>query len=483
MTYSLETIVSRAKRRAFAYPGSEIYGGLANARDLGPYGVQLRRNIMDTRWRCFVQERDDMVGLDASILMNSRVREASGHIANFSDPLVDCKKCKARERADKLIENYIEKHQISLTDVHVEFGVKSLAVESRTFEQQTAFLSVFKVKCPECGSSDWTQPKKFNLMFKTQQGVIDGEGKDIYLRPETAQGIFVNFKNILDTTRVRIPFGVAQIGKSFRNEITPGNFMFRVREFEQMEIEYFIPDDVEIGLKMLKSRKEMSEKWRTEQIGIKKDRLRFREHDASELSFYSKGTVDVEYEFPRGRGELQGIAYRTDYDLSQHQKTSGKDMQYTDPMTGRRYLPHCVEPSRGLTRAILTVMIDAYDEEEYTNQKGEKEIRTVARFNPNIAPVKFAILPLIKKDEIQVKLGEDLFHKLSKKYFCEYDDNGAIGKRYRRQDEIGTPYCITFDQQSVEEYHADPASVTVTLRDRDTMSQQRFLVSDIEFMK
>lgn len=419
MHFNLETIVAWAKRRGFAYPGSDIYGGLANAWDLGPYGAQLHKHIVDAWWRYFIQERDDMVGLDAAILMNPRVWEASGHIASFSDPLVDCKKCKARERADKLIEDN-----------------GGDTPEARTFEEQYRYLVEHHVTCPECGASDWTEPKHFNLMFKTQQGVIDGEGKDIYLRPETAQGIFVNFKNILDTTRVRIPFGIGQIGKSFRNEITPGNFMFRVREFEQMEIEYFVENDVTVGLQWLQTWKEISEQWRIEQIGIKKEKLRFREHDPKELAFYSKGTWDVEYEFPRGWGELQGIAYRTDYDLKQHQEFSGKDLQYTDPMTGKRYLPHCIEPSWGLTRAILTAMIDAYDEEEYLNQKGEKETRVVARFHPNIAPVKYAILPLVKKDEVQVQLGKELFHKLSKLYSCEYDDNGAIGKRYRRQDEI-----------------------------------------------
>ncbi len=455
--YSLETIVAWAKRRAFAYPGSEIYGGLANARDLGPYGIELKRNISDARWKHFVQERSDMVGMDAAILMNPRVWEASGHVAGFSDPLVDCRKCKYRGRADQLIENNSKEEVIA---------------GSRSFEEQYNYLNEQKVKCPKCGSCDRTEPKKFNLMFKTEQGVIEGEGKDIYLRPETAQGIFVNFKNILDTTRMRIPFGIAQIGKSFRNEITPGNFMFRVREFEQMEIEFFLENDEEKGLQRLQDWKETSEQRWIEKIGINPEKLRFREHDADELSFYSKGTRDVEYLFPRGRGELQGIAYRTDYDLKQHMDYSGKDLQYTDPMTGKRYVPHCVEPSWGLTRAILTTMIDAYDEEEYTNQKGEKETRTVARFHKNIAPVKFAILPLIKKDEKQVQIAEELFKKLSKEYKCEYDDNGAIGKRYRRQDEIGTPYCITIDHQTLEDG-------TVTIRDRDTMEQKRIKIEEI----
>jgi glycyl-tRNA synthetase len=311
-------------------------------------------------------------------------------------------------------------------------------------------------------------------MFKTQQGIVEGEGTDIYLRPETAQGIFVNFKNILDTTRSRIPFGMAQVGKSFRNEITPGNFMFRVREFYQMEIEYFVENNEEVGLKAFEEWKALSKKRRIEEMGIKEDKLQFRDHDKDELSFYSKGTCDVEYAFPRGRGELQGIAYRTDYDLKQHMQHSGKDLQYNDPYTGKRYVPHVIEPSRGLTRAILTAMIDAYDEENYIDGNGAQQVRTVARFHKNVAPIKFAVIPLVKKDEKIVGIAKDIFKKLSENHMCEFDDSGSIGKSYRRQDEIGTPYCITVDYQSVEDG-------TVTLRTRDDMKQIRIKPEDIVF--
>lgn len=399
--------------------------------------------------------------------MNPKVREASGHIAGFSDPLVDCKKCKSRFRADKLIEEYV------VTSKKNELP-KNRAGEKTPAEELFAYLVEKKVKCPVCGACDRTEPKKFNLMFKTQQGVIEGEGLDIYLRPETAQGIFVNFKNILDTTRMRIPFGIAQVGKAFRNEITPGNFMFRVREFYQMEIEYFVENDEKIGRKSFKEWMETSKKRWIEEIGIKKEKLKFREHDKDELAFYSKGTFDVEYEFPRGWGELQGIAYRTDYDLSQHINFSGKDLQYSDPHTGKRYVPHVIEPSRGLTRAILTAMIDAYDEETYTDGNGNQASRVVARFHKNIAPIKFAIIPLVKKDEKMVQLAKDIFKKLSQEHMCEFDDSGNIGKSYRRQDEIGTPYCITVDHESLE-------NGTVTVRERDSMKQKRVNIEDIAF--
>lgn len=473
MWFSLENIVSRAKRRGFAYPGSDIYGGLANARDLGPYGVEIKRNIENNRRQYFIQSREDIIWLDSQILMNSKVREASGHVGWFSDPLVDCKKCKSRERADQLIEWYINKNNVTLEKIQEKVKIDSINIWSRNFDQQFQFLQAFNSKCPKCGACDWTEPKQFNLMFKTEQGIVEWEGKEIYLRPETAQGIFVNFKNILDTTRSRIPFGIGQIGKSFRNEITPGNFMFRVREFYQMEIEYFVENDEEIGLKSFEDWKALSKKRWTEEIGIKEDKLRFRDHDKDELSFYSKGTCDVEYTFPRGRGELQGIAYRTDYDLKQHMQHSGKDLQYNDPYTGKRYIPHVIEPSRGLTRAILTVMIDAYDEEKYMDGNGVEQIRTVARFHKNIAPIKFAVMPLVKKDEKMVQIARDIFKKLSQQYMCEFDDSGSIGKSYRRQDEIGTPYCITVDHQSIEDG-------TVTIRERDTMQQERIKIEDIK---
>ena len=471
MWVSLETIVAWAKRRWFAYPGSDIYGGLANARDLGPYGTELKKNIEDNRRKYFVQEREDIIWIDSQILMNPKVREASGHVGGFSDPLIDCKKCKSRERADKLIEEYLHKNKTKETELP-----KHRAGEKTPAEDMMDFINAKKIKCPKCWTCDWTDPKKFNLMFKTQQGVIEGEWTDIYLRPETAQGIFVNFKNILDTMRVRIPFGIAQVGKAFRNEITPGNFMFRVREFYQMEIEYFVENDEKVWLKAFKEWMETSKKRWIDEIGIKKDKLKFREHDKEELSFYSKGTFDVEYEFPRGWGELQWIAYRTDYDLKQHIEHSGKDLQYSDPHTGKRYVPHVIEPSWGLTRAILTAMIDAYDEEKYTDGNGAEQTRVVARFHKNIAPVKFAIIPLVKKDEKMVRIAKEIYKRLSKTYMCEFDDSGNIGKSYRRQDEIGTPYCITVDHQSI-----DPKDWTVTLRMRDDMKQIRIKPEDIKF--
>ncbi len=472
MEVSLDTVVAWAKRRWFAYPGSDIYGWLANARDLGPYGVEVKRNIEEIRWNYFVRERDDVIWLDSQILMNPKVREASGHVWWFSDPLVDCKKCKSRERADKLIEDVLIVWKGNLKKIWELPNCPSTTPEAWSFEEQTKFLTEAKVKCPKCGSCDWTEPKKFNLMFKTQQWIVEWEWVDIYLRPETAQWIFVNFKNILDTTRSRIPFGIAQIGKSFRNEITPGNFMFRVREFYQMEIEYFVENNEEIWLKAFESWKEASKKRWKEEIWIKEEKMRFRDHDKDELSFYSKWTCDVEYLFPRGWWELQWIAYRTDYDLKQHMQFSGKDLQYNDPYTGKRYVPHCIEPSRGLTRAILTAMIDAYDEEKYTDGNGNEQTRVVARFHKNVAPVKFAIIPLVKKDEKMVEFAYNLYKKLSKQYMCEYDDSGNIGKSYRRQDEIWTPYCITVDHQTLSDG-------TITIRERDTMEQKRIKPEEI----
>jgi glycyl-tRNA synthetase len=351
--------------------------------------------------------------------MNPKVWEASGHVGGFSDPLIDCKKCNSRERADNLIEDYLGKNKDTDTP-------NNRAGEKTPAEDIMRYINDKKIKCPKCGAIDWTEPKKFNLMFKTQQGVIEGEGTDIYLRPETAQGIFVNFRNILDTTRNRIPFGIAQVGKAFRNEITPGNFMFRVREFYQMEIEYFVENDEKIGLAAFDVWMNESKKRWIEEIGIKPEKLKFREHEKDELSFYSKATFDVEYEFPRGWGELQGIAYRTDYDLKQHIQHSGKDLQYHDPQTGKRYVPHVIEPSRGLTRAILTAMIDAYDEEKYTDGNGNEQTRIVARFHKNIAPIKYAIMPLVKKDEKMVAMAREIYKNLTKHHMCEWDASGNI---------------------------------------------------------
>lgn len=498
MWYSLETVVAWAKRRWFAYPWSDIYGWLANAWDLWPYGVELQKNIQDNRWNFFVRSRQDIIGLDSQILMNPKVWEASGHVGGFSDPLVDCKKCNSRFRADQMIEEYI-KNNFSVTimkndkpelaeelttkiikwkwkkdikELLEKYNEEFAIPEARSFKKQAEVLSWENIKC-KCWKCDWTEPKSFNLMFKTEQWTIEWEWKDIYLRPETAQWIFVNFRNILDTTRNKIPFGIAQIWKAFRNEITPGNFMFRVMEFYQMEIEFFCENDEKEWLKRFEYRKAESKKRREDEIGITPEKLQFRDHDKDELSFYSKGTCDVEYEFPRWWGELQGIAYRTDYDLKQHVEHSGKDMQYSDPSTGKRYIPHVVEPSWGLTRAVLTAMIDSYGEEKYVDGKWNEATRIVAKFHKNIAPIKFAILPLIKKDEAQVKIAKDIFAKLAKRYNCEYDEAWAIGKRYRRQDEIGTPFCVTVDHQSCEDG-------TVTIRDRDTMEQKRVKVEELE---
>lgn len=473
MTYNLDTIVAWAKRRGFVYPGSAIYGGLANSWDLGPYGVLLRKNIADLWWKEFVQNREDIVGLDAAILMNPKVWIASGHVGGFSDPLIDCRKCKSRLRADKIIDEKIFKDNISLEDLKSKLGVDNNVSESWNFDQQRKFFDEYKIKCPVCGSQEWTEIRKFNLMFKTSQGTIEDESSVVYLRPETAQGIFVNFRNVIDTMRVRVPFGIAQIGKAFRNEITPGNFLFRVREFEQMEIEYFVEPGTDE--KYFEKWKEDSWNFRTNTIGIKTDNIRFRDHESDELSFYSKGTTDIEYKFPWGWGELCAAgAMRTDYDVKQHMTHSNIDMQYTDPKSGKRYVPHVIEPSFGLTRAILTTMFDVYDEETYTSKNGEQETRVVARFHKNIAPIKFAVLPLIEKDEKMVEFARGIFKELNKEYMCEFDTGGNIGKRYRRQDEIGTPYCITVDHQSLEDG-------TVTVRNRDTMEQIRVKVDEIKF--
>ena len=478
MSYSLDTVVAWAKRRGFVYPGSNIYWGLANAWDLWPYGSLLRKNILDLWIKEFVQKRQDMILLDSAILMNPKVWEASGHLWNFSDPLIDDKNTGERFRVDKIIETKIEEFRKEKTDGEIldqlkeEFGVENLIPESWTFDQMKAFIEKYIPNNPNTGKkADWTDVRKFNLMFKTFQWVIEDASSTIYLRPETAQGIFVNFKNILDTTRVRIPFGIAQVGKSFRNEITPWNFLYRVREFEQMEIEYFVePENDEPYFEQWKKD---SWNWWVNKIGIKEENLRFRDHEKDELSHYSAWTVDIEYKFPWGWGELQGIARRTDYDLRQHQKFSGENMQYTDPKSGKRYIPWVIEPSWGLTRAILTVMLDAYDEENYTDPQWRQQSRVVARFHKNVAPIKFAILPLVEKNEDMKKIANEIFEKLSENYMCEVDSKWNIGKRYRRQDEIWTPFCITIDFDTLEDG-------TVTVRDRDSMEQVRVKIQDIE---
>lgn len=446
----MEKVVSLCKRRGFIFPGSEVYGGLANTWDYGPYGVALKNNVKNYWWHTFVTERRDMVGLDSAILLNPRVWEASGHLQSFTDPLMDCKKCKERVRGDKLIEE--------------KLGIE--AVVGKSLQEIGEIIKKNKIVCPKCGSGDFTEARSFNLMFKTHQGVIENATDLIYLRPETAQGIFINFKNVVQTSRKRIPFGIAQIGKSFRNEITPGNFTYRTREFEQMEIEYFM----EPGDK--KTVKKTFDEWKKEVfdwflgLGIKKENLRFREHDQKELSHYSSMTVDVEYKFPFGWGELMGLADRGQFDLTQHETFSKENLKYLDPMTNKQYLPHVIEPSFGVERTILTVLLDAYDEDKVNN-----EDRVVMRFSPKIAPVTVAILPLMKKPEL-TKVADKIYKDLRTKFKVEYDDSGAIGKRYRRQDEIGTPFAITVDYDTLEDK-------SVTLRDRDSTKQKRVKIEEL----
>ncbi|MDX9970996.1 MAG: glycine--tRNA ligase [Candidatus Gracilibacteria bacterium] len=448
----LEKIASLCKRRGIIFPGSEIYGGLANTWDYGPYGSQLKKNVRDFWWKYFVEQREDMVGLDSGILLNPKVWEASGHVGNFSDPLMDCKKCKERFRGDKLIEEAL--------------GVETAAKVSKDFKEIYKIVMENQIKCPNCGALDYTEPREFNMMFKTHQGVIEEKSNAIYLRPETAQGIFLNFKNIIQNTRVKLPFGVGQTGKSFRNEITPGNFTFRTREFDQMEIEYFMnPNDEKAIYEKYDNWIDNSKKWYME-MGIKEENMRYRDHDPKELSHYSKRTTDIEYMFPFGWGELQGIAYRTDFDLTQHEKFSGEDLKYRDPQTNEKYIPHVIEPAWGLDRTVLAILCEAYDEEEVNG-----ETRTVLRLSPKVAPVKVAVFPLMKKEELS-KIAESVYSKLKKSFVCEYDDSGTIGKRYRRQDEIGTPYCVTIDFDSIEKG-------TITIRDRDSLKQDIVKIDEL----
>lgn len=449
---TMEKIVALCKNRGFVYPGSEIYGGLANSWDYGPLGVEYKNNVKKAWWRKFVQEAPQNVGLDSAILMNSQVWVASGHVTTFNDPLIDCKACKMRHRADKLIEDYC--HETEDTETNVE---------AMTNDEMVAFIREKQIPCPGCGKCDFTDIRKFNLMFKTHQGVTEDSSTEVYLRPETAQGIFVNFKNIQRTTRRKVPFGVAQIGKSFRNEITPGNFIFRIREFEQMELEFFCKPNTD--LEWFAYWKDYCKNFLLS-LGMNENNLRLRDHEQEELSFYSKATTDFEYLFPFGWGELWGIADRTDYDLSQHAKHSGESMEYFDPDTNEKYVPYVIEPSLGADRVALAFLVDAYDEEEIA----EGDTRIVMHFHPALAPVKAAVLPLSKK--LSEKATE-LYASLSKKFNVEFDDAGSIGKRYRRQDEIGTPFCICYDFDSLEDG-------CVTIRDRDTMEQIRLKIEDVE---
>ena len=448
---TMDKLVSLCKNRGFIFPGSEIYGGLANSWDYGPLGVELKNNVKRAWWKKFVQENQYNTGVDCAILMNPRVWKASGHLSGFSDPLMDCKNCKSRHRSDDLVEKYAEKHKLNIS------------VEAMDSDQLQAFVSEHKIPCPICGKSDFTPIRKFNLMFKTFQGVTEDTTNTIYLRPETAQGIFVNFENVQRSTRMRVPFGIGQIGKSFRNEITPGNFTFRLREFEQMELEFFCKPGTD--LEWFAYWKDFCKNWLLS-LGMNEEHLHLRDHSPEELCFYSKATTDFEYDFAFGRGELWGIADRTDYDLSQHAKESGKPLDYTDPVTGERYVPYVVEPSLGADRVVLAFLTDAYDEEVVDKEKND--VRVVLRLHPALAPYKCAVLPLQKG---LADKADEIYAKMRKKFSATYDLTGSIGKRYRRQDEIGTPYCVTVDFRTVEDG-------TVTVRDRDTMEQIRVSVDE-----
>ncbi len=447
---TMEKLVALCKGRGFVYPGSEIYGGLANAWDYGPLGVELKNNIKRAWWKKFIQESPYNVGLDAAILMNSKTWVASGHVGGFSDPLMDCRECKARHRADNLIEDYFKAKG------------ETMVVDGWSNEQMLAFINENDIVCPKCGKKNFTDIRKFNLMFKTFQGVTEDSTSELYLRPETAQGIFVNFKNVQRTTRKKVPFGIGQVGKSFRNEITPGNFIFRIREFEQMELEFFCAPGED--LKWFQYWKDYCVNWLLS-LGIKMENLKLRDHSQEELSHYSNATTDVEFMFPFGWGELWGIADRTDFDLKQHAMHSGENFEYTDPVTNEKYIPYCIEPSLGADRVTLAFLTEAYDEE----QVGDNDTRVVMRFHPALAPVKAAVLPLSKK------LSEgatELYQQLASHFMCEYDEAGSIGKRYRRQDEIGTPFCITYDFDS-------PEQGTVTVRERDTMEQVTIKIEEV----
>ena len=453
MEKTMEKIVQVAKGRGFIYPGSEIYGGLANTWDYGNLGVELKNNVKKAWWQKFIQENPYNVGVDCAILMNPQTWVASGHLGGFSDPLMDCKECKERFRADQLIENFCEENGIALEG----------SVDAWSKEEMEAFVAEHKIPCPSCGKHNFTEIRQFNLMFKTFQGVTEDAKNTVYLRPETAQGIFVNFKNVQRTSRKKIPFGIGQIGKSFRNEITPGNFTFRTREFEQMELEFFCEPGTD--LEWFAYWRNFCHQWLLS-LGIKDEELRLRDHSPEELCFYSKATTDFEFLFPFGWGELWGIADRTDYDLTQHQNTSGEDMSYFDDEKREKYVPYVIEPSLGADRVVLAFLCAAYDEEELEGG----DMRTVLRFHPALAPVKIGVLPLSKKLN---EGAEKVFTELCKKYNCEFDDRGNIGKRYRRQDEIGTPFCVTYDFES-------ETDGCVTVRDRDTMAQERIAIADLD---
>lgn len=451
----MDKIVNLAKSRGFVFPGSEIYGGLANTWDYGPLGIELKNNVKAAWWKKFIQESPYNVGVDAAILMNPKTWEASGHLNNFNDPMIDCKECKSRHRADKLIENVIQKED------------ENFVADGLSFDEMKNIIDERNITCPNCGAHAYTDIRQFNLMFKTFQGVTESSTNEIFLRPETAQGIFVNYKNVQRSMRKKLPFGIGMIGKSFRNEITPGNFIFRTREFEQMELEFFCKPGTEVEWQ--KYWKDFCQNWLLE-LGLADGNLRMRDHDDDELSHYSNATTDIEYKFPFGWGELWGIASRTNFDLRQHMEHSKEDLTYHDQESGEKFIPFVIEPALGLDRVTLAFMSDAYEEEELENG----ESRTVMRFHPSLAPYKAAVLPLSKK------LSDDafkVFEKLAPDFNVEFDESQSIGKRYRRQDEIGTPYCITFDFDSLEDNK-------VTVRERDTMEQTRMPIDEVSgFLK
>lgn len=471
----MDKIVSLAKRRGFIYPGSEIYGGLANTYDYGPMGTELLRNIKNLWWKYFVQTRTDMVGLDASLISHHKIWEASGHVAGFADAMIDCKNCKARMRADHLIEDclaaqdkekLLQKNSVitdNLAKKEIEGAINSGKVEGLSTERLEQIVRNLKINCPNCGKKDWTAIRKFNLLFPVQLGIVEGEGGLGYLRGETAQGIFINFRNVVDSTRVKLPFGIAQLGKSFRNEITPGNSVFRTIEFEQGEIEYFFDPKTSDW-------KELFEKWKnnmwdfvTKELGVNPQNLRWRVHDEKERSFYSMQTEDLEYNFPFGFKELWGLAYRTDYDLTQHMNVSKKDLAVVDPQTGIKTVPHVIEPAVGINRLLLMTLIDSYVEEEN---------RTVLQLHPKIAPYKVAIFPLLANKEPLVEKARGIYDELKQHFMVTFDARGNIGKRYLAQDEIGTPWCVTVDFDSLEDDH-------VTVRDRNTTKQERVSINEL----
>jgi glycyl-tRNA synthetase len=452
MAVEMEKIVALCKRRGFIYAGSDIYGGFANSYTYGPYGSALKKNVKDLWWKMFVTSRRDVVGIDGPIMLHPKTWEASGHVEGFNDALIDCKNCKSRYRADHLLERALD-----------------IEAEGLSEEDLTKLVEENDVKCPKCGEHYFTEARYFNLMFSTEISKT-GDDSKVYLRPETAQAIFTEFKNIVDTQRVKIPFGIAQIGKAFRNEITPGNFIFRLLEFEAMEVEYFIKEEdwEQVFEDWLNTMKE----W-CALIGLNKEKLSDFEHPKEKLSHYSKRTVDIMYDYPFGRSELYGLAYRTDFDLKQHAEFSGKKLEYHDQVTGERFVPHVVEPALGVDRTLLALLIDSYAEEDL----GDGDSRVVMRFSPKVAPVKVAFLPLMKKDGLAEK-AQELYDEFSQRFVCEYDDGGAIGKRYRRQDEIGTPYCVTVDYETLEE--GNPDFGTVTVRERDSMKQERVKVEELD---